>query len=196
MVYFIFKSIFFAILKIWCRMETFGVENLPKTGGFILASNHLSYADPPAVGVNCKRRLNYMAKEELFSKPLIAWWLNSVGCIPVKRNSGDLSALREAIRRLRAGEGLLLFPQGTRIQGGRKLEPHSGIGFLAAKLGVPVIPACVIGTDKVLPRGTKFIKPAKVSVCFGKQIRIDSKMPYENAASLIMEKIRQLQKFS
>jgi 1-acyl-sn-glycerol-3-phosphate acyltransferase len=134
-----------------------------------------------------------MAKEELFSTPLSSWWMRSVGCVPVKRDANDFAALREAMRRLSAGEGLFLFPEGRRQESGvQSLAPQAGIGFLAAKLNVPVVPAFVKGTDKAMPKGAKFFKPAKVFVYFGKQIHIENKMPYSEAASLIMKKIRQL----
>ena len=174
-------------------MEAHGVENIPRKGSFILACNHISFLDPPVVGINCPRKLNFMAKEELFSAPFSSWWMRSVGCVPVKRDSNDLTALREAIRRLHAGGGLFLFPEGTRYESGAELaQPQAGIGFLAAKLNVPVVPAFVKGTDKAMPKGAKFFKPAKVTVYFGRQIHIERGMPYQDASSFIMKKIRHL----
>lgn len=176
-------------------MEVRGRENIPKKGGFILASNHISNLDPVTVGSACPRRLYYMAKEELFLNPILSLWMNAVGCFPVKRNSTDISALREAIRWLKSGGGLFLFPEGTRQEAGVKsAQPQAGIGFLAAKLSVPVVPAFVKGTDNALPRGAKFIRPATVSVCFGKQIHIERRMPYQEAAQLIMANIKNLEK--
>jgi 1-acyl-sn-glycerol-3-phosphate acyltransferase len=134
-----------------------------------------------------------MAKEELFSTRFSSWWMRSVGCVPVKRDSNDFAALRVAMRRLGSGEGLFLFPEGSRQERGAELaQPQAGIGFLAAKLNVPVVPAFVKGTDKALPKGAKFMRPVKVFVCFGEQIHIEKGMPYEEAASLIMKKIRHL----
>jgi len=171
-----------------------GVENIPGKGGFILACNHISYLDPPVVGSNCPRRLNFLSKEELFSNWFSSWWMRSVGCVPVKRDSNDLAALREAMRRLRSGGGLFLFPEGRRQgSGNESAQPQAGIGFLASKLNVPVVPAFVKGTDKAMPRGAKFFKPVKVTVYFGKQIHIEKGMPYQDVASLIMKKIRHLE---
>jgi len=193
MVYLISKFIFFLVSKIFFRMQVHGVENIPKKGAFILASNHISNLDPVTVGSACPRRLNYMAKEELFLNPILSLWMNAVGCFPVKRDSADISALREAIRRLKSGGGLFLFPEGTRQEPGVKsAQPQAGIGFLAAKHSVPVVPAFVKGTDQAMPKGAKFIKPARVSVFFGKQIHIGRGVPYQDASSLIMEKIRRL----
>ena len=197
MIYTISKFFFFVAGKLFFRMKVTGAENIPKKGGFILASNHISYLDPGAVGTSCPRKLSYMAKEELFSKNMFASWLRAVGGFPVKRKTADLSAVKEAMRRVKAGGGLLLFPEGARRSEGDNTDsPLEGVGFLATKLNVPVIPACIKGSDKALPKGAKFFRTEKISVCFGKQISIDQKMPYQDAALLIMEKIRQLQKFS
>jgi 1-acyl-sn-glycerol-3-phosphate acyltransferase len=136
-----------------------------------------------------------MAKEELFVRGFPSWWMKSVGCIPVKRNAKDLSAIKEAMRRVRAGGGLLLFPEGTRqIKGQETNEPQAGVGFLAVKLGVPVVPAYAKGTELVLPKGAKKVKFKKISVRFGPQMAIDPKMSYEDAAALILKKIRELEK--
>ena len=157
-----------------------------------MASNHVSYLDPIAVGISCPRKLNFMAKEELFNNPLFSRYLFSIKTFPVKRDSADLSAIKEAIRRVDKGEGLVLFPEGSRRFDGTSREPYAGIGFLAAKLDVPVIPAFVKGTDQALPAGTKNIKLTKVSVYFGKQISIERRMPYQDIASHIMDSIRHL----
>ena len=157
-----------------------------------MASNHASYLDPVAVGVACKRKLNYMAKEELFRNPLSSWFFRAINVFPVKRDSADLSALKEAMRRVRRGEPLVLFPEGSRRFDGASSQPYPGIGFLAAKLNVPVIPAFIKGTGKALPPGAKFIKLTNVSVCFGKQISIERRMPYQDIAGHIMDNIRHL----
>jgi len=192
MLYSILRLLSAIILKILFRFKAKGLEHIPKRGGFILASNHVSYLDPIAVGVACQRKLNYMAKEELFCNPLFSRLLSRIGVFPVKRDSADLSALKEAMRRVRIGGALVLFPEGSRRFDGASHEPYSGIGFLAAKLNVPVIPAFVKGTEKALPAGAKFIRLTNISVCFGKQISIERRMPYQDIAGHIMDNIRHL----
>jgi 1-acyl-sn-glycerol-3-phosphate acyltransferase len=192
MLYRILRPLAILLCKIFFRFQSKGRENIPKRGGFILASNHLSYLDPVALGVACPRKLNFMAKEELFVNPFFSWFVSTLGAFPVKRDSADLSALKEAIRRLNKGMVLVLFPEGSRRFDGVSSEPQSGIGFLAVKLNVPVIPAFIKGTEVALPKGAKFIKPAEISVQFGKQILIERRMPYQDIARLIMEKIRHL----
>jgi 1-acyl-sn-glycerol-3-phosphate acyltransferase len=123
----------------------FGKKHIPKVGGFILASNHVSYLDPIALGVSSPRKLNYMARHDLFFNHWFSWLLSSVGSFPVKRDSADTSAIKEAMRRLTNGEPLVLFPEGSRRFNGKSSEPQPGIGFLASKLNIPVIPAFIKG---------------------------------------------------
>jgi 1-acyl-sn-glycerol-3-phosphate acyltransferase len=133
-----------------------------------------------------------MAKEELFRNPLFSWLISSLGSFPVKRNAIDPSAIKEAMRRLKQGKALLLFPEGTRRKDDVSYEVHSGAGFFSAKLAVPVVPAFIKGTRLALPKGANFIRFAKISVCFGKQITIERRMPYKDIAQQIMENIRHL----
>lgn len=181
------------VFKTFFKMKVKGAENIPKRGGFILASNHLSFLDPLAVGAACPRPLNFMARDTLFRHPVFGRMIRAVDAFPVKRDSADLAALKEAMRRVRKGRGLALFPEGTRQTGKTVLDkPQAGIGFLAAKLNVPVIPAYVRGTDQALPKQAKFIRKAQICVSFGKQISIEGRMPYEDIAMRIMDDIRHL----
>ena len=166
---------------------------MPARGAFILASNHVSYLDPVVVAVACPRRLNFMAKEELFGSAWSCRFFSSIRCFPVKRNSADLSALKEAMHRLKEGEALALFPEGSRRLDGASAAPYPGVGFLAAKLNIPVVPVFVGGTDAALPKGARFIRISRISVCFGRQMRVDKKLSYKDIARQIMENIRHLQ---
>lgn len=174
------------------RLRVTGKENIPKKGGFIIASNHVSNLDPVILGFSCPRNLNFMAKEELFRNPVFGRIIYSVGAFPVKRKNADISALKEAIKRTSSGKGLVLFPEGSRSNGVELRPPEAGIGFIAAKAGVPVIPAFIKGTDDALPKGSKAMKTADVSVVFGKQIFIEKKASYQEAANLIMKSVAQL----
>lgn len=192
MVYTICRGLCLIILKIFCRMRVCGKENIPQKGGFLLASNHTSYLDPVIISCVCRRKLNFMAKEELFSRPLFSRFLYLLGIFPVKRGTADLSALKEAMRRLKEGKGLVLFPEGSRNPGGEPIAPQPGVGFLAAKINVPVIPVFIQGSEQALPRGAKFLKPTMIRVFFGKEIPIERRMPYQDTASDIMANIRRL----
>ncbi|MDP2941091.1 MAG: lysophospholipid acyltransferase family protein [Candidatus Omnitrophota bacterium] len=193
MVYTISRAVCLFLCKIFIRLKVEGKNNIPKQGGFILASNHISFLDPIILCVVCQRRLNFLARHTLFRDPAFGWLLLHLNVVPLKRGTADLSALKEAMARLRAGGGLLLFPQGARQQSSEFFGgAQPGVGFLAAKLNVPVIPAFIQGTERAMSRGAKFIHPAKVKLIFGKQILIERGMPYRAFAGNVMEKIRHL----
>lgn len=173
MVYYFSKRIIILLGKLFFRVQANGVENIPKNGGFILASNHASYLDPAIVGSSCPRDdLYYLAREDLFKNKGFAWWLKHVHVVALKRNSADISAVKESLALLNQGKGLILFPTGTRTIDGRITDLHEGVGFLAYKAKVPVVPACVRGTERALPKGAKSVKFTRVKVVFGKPINI------------------------
>src|SRR3989338_4704218 len=116
MTYTVSRFICLLISKFFFRIGWQGRENIPKKGGFIIASNHVSYLDPVMVGIASPRKLNYMARHDLFLNPVFSRWLFSVGAFPVKRKTEDISALKEAIKRVKEGRGLLLFPEGERVE--------------------------------------------------------------------------------
>jgi 1-acyl-sn-glycerol-3-phosphate acyltransferase len=192
MLYNIGKIFFTLLFKILCRLAVFGVDNIPREGGFILASNHISYLDPIVLGVACSRELNFMAKEELFKHHFFGWLLSRLNVFPLKRGSADLRAIKEALRRLKNAQPLLLFPEGGRQNGTILGPPQAGVGFLAAKLNLPVIPAFIRGTEIALPQGAKFIRPHKISVYFGKRIIVERRLAYQDIAFKIMEAISHL----
>jgi 1-acyl-sn-glycerol-3-phosphate acyltransferase len=192
MLYNILRFLSWIILKVFFHLEVFGRENIPKKGGFILASNHTSYLDPIAVGVASPRKLSYMARSDLFKDRLFGWLLTNINVFPVERESADLSALKEAMKRVKRGNGLLLFPEGTRQTENFLTRAYAGIGFLAVKLDVPVVPVFVKGTLQAWPKHAKSIKRSKISVYFGSQIPIERRMPYQDIAQDILSHIRHL----
>lgn len=181
-----------SIFKLLFHLEVKGREFLPKEGGFILASNHLSNLDPIVLGAVTPRRLNFMAKEELFLNPLFGLLIRILGAFPIKRNSPDLSALREAMKRLRRGACLVIFPQGRRSPEDLKGEP--GIGFLTIKTKSPVVPVYIKGTDRILPKGKRKISMGEIKVRFGSPIILKEKggESYSDISKNIMDKIGRL----
>ena len=187
------RFILLLFLKICFWLKCEGKGNLPKEGGVIIASNHISYLDPLAIGCASPRVIDFMARDSLFSIPVLGGWMRAVGAFGVKRNSADISAMKEAIYRLQHGRVLTLFPEGTRqisVLVSTKVEP--GVGFLAAKSGAVVIPAFVSGTEKALPKGAKFFRPSRIRVKFGVPVKIDKDKPYEEIAQDILKDIRLL----
>lgn len=130
-----------------------GEENIPLTGPIIVAPNHVSYVDPPAVACGTKKRqMRFMAKEELFKGPFGAL-ISSLGAFPVKRGEGDTESIRKSLAILEGGEALLIFPEGTRSDGKTMLPINRGVAMLAKRTGAPVLPVGIIGTNIVMPKG-------------------------------------------
>jgi len=166
---------------------------VPKKGGVIIAPNHASYLDPIFAGVGSRRLLNYIARENLFSNFLINRMLRTVGAFPIKRNFHDLGAVKEAIKRLKSGKPVLIFPEATRTHDGALQPVKGGISFLAHSANVPVVPVYIKGSFEVWPRGAKKIKWAPISVYFGEPIYFNGTSDnYQAFADSIMENIAKL----
>ena len=185
--------------KIVFRFRVYGACNLPKDGAFILASNHVSFLDPVALGAASCVELHYMAKEDLFCNKFLKKFFNKINMFPVKKDFHDPSAIKEATRRLKAGQPVVIFPEGTRSPNGSLLEPKFGAGFLAYLAGVPIVPAFVKGSQQALPRDAKFIKPKKVAVYIGNPIFLEhikdvteKKEIYRQLTKKVMEQIELL----
>lgn len=157
-------TIFFRLFNRW---EVVGHHHVPKTGGVLLIANHTSYADPPIVGTACPRPVHFMAKAELFSIPLLSGFIRRTHAFPVRRGGADRAALRRAIRLLREGKVLLVFPEGTRSHDGRLKDLELGAAFIALSAQAQVVPLAIIGADHLLPRGKPILLPAKLRVRFG-----------------------------
>lgn len=163
-------------------------RHIPRQGGFILASNHISNLDPVVLGICSVRRLNFMAKIELF-KGALGFFLTQLGAFPVKRGESDFGAMREALRRLKEGRVVLIFVEGTRQIGNELSKAQAGVGFLAIKSGVPIVPVYVQGTNQVMAPGTKFFKRGPVSATFGEPFFVNDAPTYEAASQRILDKI-------
>lgn len=155
------------LFRLYNRWEVTGREHVPPSGGVLLIANHTSYADPPIVGAACLRPVNFMAKAELFRIPVLAGFIRRTHAFPVRRGSADRAALRRAVRLLRAGKVLLVFPEGQRSLDGRLIELETGAAFIALSGQAQVVPMALIGADGVLPRGRPILLPAKLRVRFG-----------------------------
>lgn len=161
-VYGIIRRIFNVVTYVIIGMEVYGEENIPVQAPFILASNHASNFDPPLVGTAMRHHLiHFMAKEELFRNPIMGWFLRYVQTFPVHRGRIDRKAVVEAIRVLKNGGVLGIFPEGKRCMSGKLLPFHEGMAAIAVKTGVPILPTAVIGS-RDLPR-----KHGPVRVVFG-----------------------------
>ncbi len=164
MFYSIAKGIVSFFLIFVFRLRRRGIENVPKEGGVILAFNHKSYWDPVAAALTSKRRLHFMAKAELFKNPLFGGLIKSLGAFPVSRGKNDIGAIKAAMKILRGGEVMLIFPEGGRIKNGKKVKAKAGVAVIAQMAGVPVVPVNISGEYKWLH---------KITVTYGEPIYLD-----------------------
>lgn len=150
--YFFAKTVVYNVLKPIYRFEVIGADKFPKEGGILLCSNHIDNLDPPVVGINAPRPVNFMAKEELFNVPILKSILPGVRAFPVKRGMSDRDALRRALKLLKDGEVVGLFPEGTRSKDGELGKGFSGAGFFALRGEANVVPCAIIGPYKPFKR--------------------------------------------
>lgn len=125
-----------------------GSEHVPARGGLIIASNHISFLDPPIVGAASPRDTYFLAKEELFRPPLFGPLIRFVHAIPIRRGVADLSGMSRALDLLRRGEALVLFPEGSRMRDGELHPARPGVGMLSVNADVPIVPCYVWGTNR------------------------------------------------
>jgi 1-acyl-sn-glycerol-3-phosphate acyltransferase len=163
------RAILQPFFHLWFRMSRIGREHIPAEGPVILAANHRSFLDPFVIATLARRPIYFVAKRELFRRPLVAWLLNSLGAFPIDRGNGDEDAMATARAILERGDGVLIFPEGTRIRPGGLARPRRGVGRLALETGAPVVPVAVIGTEAVR-RGWR-VRPHKVRLRAGRPLR-------------------------
>jgi 1-acyl-sn-glycerol-3-phosphate acyltransferase len=155
------------------RWRVFNAKRVPLKGGVILASNHASFLDPPLVGSGLKRDINYLARESLFRFPGIGALLRSWNAVPVDRDGGGAQGLKIILDRLLQGNGIILFPEGTRTKDGNLQPARSGIGLTVIKSAAPVVPVRVFGTFEAFGRNHKFPRPHRVTVKYGQPLNFE-----------------------
>jgi 1-acyl-sn-glycerol-3-phosphate acyltransferase len=178
------------------RLRAYGLEHVPPTGGFVLASNHTSNLDPWPLGLSLyPRQLHFMAKAELY-KPVLGSILDRTGAFPVHRGERDSDAFKTAVRLARNGGVVAIFPEGTRRKKGlrkkREAQPHPGAARIALAAGVPLVPAVVVGTDRLSRFGP-------LRVAFGPPIELDGlrstrREAAREATGCLMDEIARLER--
>lgn len=199
MIYSIGWILSFLISRLYIGVKIFGIENVPKKGAFIFASNHASNADPFILGTSFYRPLEYLAKEELFRHPFSRWVFTGFHAHPVRRGNGDYRALKETFRILNSGKPLLVFPEGTRSKNGLLQPGKPGIGFMVYKSNVPVVPVYIEGSREAMPEGIDTLKRSPVRIYIGAPMKFDDllsrvkdKDVYQEISNRIMDRISSL----
>lgn len=176
-----------------------GIENIPRTGPLIICPNHEGTIDPPLVPAFVPRGDSWsMAKSEFFRKSLTAFIYRRYHAFPLVRHSADRAALRRAFDLLKAGQALIIYPEGTRVDSGGLAPAEPGAGFIAQKASCPILPVGLTGTRECLPKGAWWPRRVRVNVTYGKTFVVLQKRPdgtrvsHEEASDAIMLAIAEL----
>ncbi len=183
--------------NLWFRGEVAGSENFPVDGPFLIASNHASHLDPPLVGCQVPRQMRFFARKSLWDNKLVGWWMNQVETIPVERDSGDVGAIKRVLQALKENRAIVLFPEGTRTTDGHLQKAKAGVGLMACKTGVPVVPCRIYGSFEAFGKGKSLPRfGTPISIVFGPPIAASEyddpslgKARYDTAAQRIMDRI-------
>lgn len=179
------------LCRLLFRIEFEGVENVPREGACIIVPNHVSYADPVWITIPILRPVHYMAWDKPFEIPVLGFLMRTFGAFPVKLESTDASAQREAIGLLRRGLALVMFPEGGRTRSG-KLEPFKMGAFrLALTHGVPIVPVTIIGAKKIWPVGKIFPRPGLLTIIYHPPIPVE-RAPAGTSRLVLKEQARSL----
>jgi 1-acyl-sn-glycerol-3-phosphate acyltransferase len=168
-----FKTLFWLIAKLcfWFRWR--GAEHIPRGGGALICSNHQSYFDPVLVGICFRRQINFVARDTLLSVPLFGPLIRYLEAIPIDREGLSISGIKETLRRLKRGEMVLIFPEGTRTLDGHLGALKPGFCALARRARVPILPVAVDGAYDAWPRSRRFPRATRLRTCFGPVIEFE-----------------------
>ena len=202
MVYTVSSFLILALARLLFRLKIVGIENIPRKGAVIIAPNHISYFDPSLVFVSLgiPQRIHCMANKKLFRYWFLRWFMETVGTIPVNQRYSRKS-LADVLRMLHHGHCVIIFPEGKRSKDGRLIQGRPGAVHAAIRADSVIVPAAVVGSDKVLPYDAKFIKSlSQIEIHLGKPYRIyypgnKNKIPstiLTEETSILMKKIEEL----
>ena len=180
--YNVFRPLAKGFISLRYCVTSFGEENIPQKGAFILAANHISALDPVMIISHCPRTLHFMAKDELFKNPVFASFLKKMNVFPVKRQTSDKRALEFAKRIISSGWVLGIFPEGSRIKDASPKRAKNGVSYLAAKTKADVLPVSIYKAP-----GEKRLRP-HITIRFGKLIK-NSELGFSDEYS--QQKIRE-----
>lgn len=192
--YSVIRKIGICLLKFIYPWEINDSDVLPQNGRYIICPNHISNMDPLFLIISQKRKICFMAKDELFKNKILSKFLYAMGAFPIKRKKSDVKAINKAFEVLENDDVLGLFIEGTRSKTGEFLKPKSGAAMIAYKTNSPIIPVCIA------PKKGKKIKPFKKTVInYGKPINVSelgiengSGLEFRNASRIIMDRIKNL----
>lgn len=181
------KRLWYGFLHFVCRLlatvffqvRIAGREWVPTEGGVLVLSNHQSHFDPVLIGLACDRRMNYLARETLFGFAPFRWLIQSLDAIPIDREGLGLSGLKETLRRLKSGELVLIFPEGTRSRDGEVAPFKPGFSALAKRASVPLLPVAIDGAFQAWPRRRLLPGLSTIHIQFGEPLSAAAASAYD-----------------
>ncbi len=182
------------IMKLFYRYKFINNNSIPHEGAYIIASNHMSFSDPVLLGLGQRRRLFFMAKQELFSNKFFAGLIRALGAFPVERGAGDGKAIKTGEDLIKEGNVMTIFIEGGRTKTGEFMRPRSGCALVAQQMQVPVIPACITITGNPKHRFAKRV------IHFGEPLTPEQlgltpdgdRRQLKNATNMIMDEIKKM----
>lgn len=192
LVYRTVKAVARLFYALYGRWEIVGAGRIPADGPVIVCSNHISFLDPPLVGAAIPRECRFMARHDLWKGSFMRWLLPRIGAYAVRRGEPDRAALRQTLEYLKQGYCVVIFPEGTRSRDGRLQPAEPGIALIVQRSGAPVVPAAVIGADKMLPPGSRRLHRARLKVVFGDPLFFTPDSPRQEVTAGVMAAIGRL----
>jgi len=205
MMYWLIKNLYAIFAKTYLSYRVIDRENLLdlNDGGYVVASNHVSFLDPPLVGIAFPENIYFFARKSLFDNAIFGWVLRSIQAIPVNQAQPEMSTLKHIIQLLKDGEKVVIFPEGERTHDGEiKEKGQSGVGMMVEKSQAKILPVRLFGPEKALPRHSKKLVRVPVTLVVGKPMdvtdlvenkELDRKARYEAITARIMDAIRELE---
>jgi 1-acyl-sn-glycerol-3-phosphate acyltransferase len=181
---------FHRLCRAYFGLELAGIENIPRDGPVIIVPNHQTYADPALVSIPVRRRIYYMAWDRLFDIPVFSWLIRRLRAFPVRIDSADPSSTREAVRLLRSGHAVMIFPEGERSRTGGVERFKPGAFRLAVSLQIPVLPVTIAGGDASWPPGRILPRPGRMKITYHPLVKPDPALEPREAAGDLARRTR------
>lgn len=186
---------FFRLLwMVYLGLRCFGSRKVPSSGPVLICSNHQSHLDPILIANCCSRYVTFVARESLFKNRFFGWLISALGAFPINRDAG-LGGIKTTLKKLKTGEAVLIFPEGTRTPDGEIKEFKSGFCAIARRAKVPIVPVAIHGAYSAWPKSAKFPLPRKVQIGFGDPIPVDqfADLSDDELTKLVQTEVTQLQ---
>lgn len=182
------------LCKLYFRVEFEGAAHVPLQGPVIVAPNHVSYLDPIWISLPIKRPLRYMTWNQMFKVPLLGPLMRAYGAFPVNIDVGDRAALKHSLKHLRAGGGLVIFPEGGRTRTGELMPFKPGVIRLALDTNVAILPVTILGGYRAFAPHHKFPRPRKLKIVYHPPIKLTPPADETQLKSYMQEQAERLQK--